>query len=73
MDVDLLVQAKYMINIEVTNIGDLFGMAFYCPTRYSDSQIEEIIHRFDLALSSMCQRRTLFEVLRDVDEGMRSC
>ena len=73
MDVDLLVQAKYMINIEVTNIGDLFGMAFYCPTRYPDSQIEEIIRRFDLALSSMCQRRTLFEVLRDVDEEMRSC
>ena len=51
------------------NIGDMFGMEYLCPPRYPDSQIEEIIRRFDLALSSMCQRRTLFEVLKDVEEG----
>ena len=70
MDVDMLVQAKYMHNIEVINIGDLFGMEYLCPPRYPDSQIEEIIRRFDLALSSMCQRKKLFEVLKDVEDNL---
>jgi len=52
-------------------VGDLFGMVFLCPARYPDSQIEEIIDRFDRALESMCHREMLFEVLKDVNEGRR--
>ncbi len=71
VDVDMLVPSTFMFNIEVINVGDLFGMVFYSPARYPDSQIEEIIDRFDRALESMCHRKTLFEVLKDVNEGRR--
>jgi len=71
VDVDMLVPPTFMFNIEVINVGDLFGMVFYSPARYPDSQIEEIIDRFDRALESMCHRETLFDVLKDVNEGRR--